>query len=212
MLAMLKKLVAAPPVSITPTPITAPKCVMIDDEYRQLSEKLGVTHLMAATATENKQALFIAALAEMGLRQYDPAVVKAYLNTKYTEAWGFRALRQKDYERDGHGYITRDSRSDNRLILRQSSNQSWDSDRAIFWAPAHNGFIIGGQDRELYSKPVPMPVLLTVQRIVEKFPEAKFYVSDKANVQIEPRDPFLLVVHLDQQYIIERWDEPSFRG
>jgi hypothetical protein len=62
-----------------------------------------------------------------------------------------------------------------------------------------------------YRQPVPLPVLLSVDKIVEKFPDLYFYVADK----VEPSDfvdPFLAVTGAGLEFIvIERWNEPSFR-
>lgn len=65
----------------------------------------------------------------------------------------------------------------------------------------------------VYDHPVPYPVLLTVDRLQERFgDEISFYVSD---YEAPIPDPFLLVVlsrgGADGQFIVERWDEPGFR-
>jgi hypothetical protein len=61
----------------------------------------------------------------------------------------------------------------------------------------------------IYNKPIPQEVLSTIARIVDRIPDAEFYVSD---VQ-EFKDPFLgvTVPGSDTLFVIERWDEPSFR-
>jgi hypothetical protein len=62
---------------------------------------------------------------------------------------------------------------------------------------------------EVYDKPIPREVLPTIARIVKRMPEAEFYVSDVEQFQ----DPFLAVTvpGSDTLFVIERWDEPSFR-
>lgn len=62
-----------------------------------------------------------------------------------------------------------------------------------------------------YNHEVPYPVLLTVKKLVDRFGErAKFFVSDYESAV---PDPFLLVVvDMKSCHIVERWDEPSFRG
>ncbi len=62
-----------------------------------------------------------------------------------------------------------------------------------------------------YAKPVPYPVLLTVKRITDVFGKAlSFFVSD---YEVVKPDPFLMVTAQGlPQYVIERWDEPKFRG
>lgn len=66
-----------------------------------------------------------------------------------------------------------------------------------------------------YAKPIPYPVLLTVDRIREKFgKKAGFTISDfiKVTKTTSPkvRDPFLMVTFGNRNYIVEHWDEPGF--
>jgi len=70
------------------------------------------------------------------------------------------------------------------------------------------GFPASG-DR-IYARPIPMPVLQTVADIAEKLPDARFYVSD---YEERKPDPFLAVKlsGMSKFFVIERWDEPSFR-
>ena len=69
----------------------------------------------------------------------------------------------------------------------------------------------GSLRRAQYEKPVPLPVLLTVDRLTTQLPgDLRFFVSDTAKYQ----DPFLAVMErasMQEFYIIERWDEPGFR-
>lgn len=62
----------------------------------------------------------------------------------------------------------------------------------------------------LYQQALRLPVLLTMERIAEKLPEAKFFVSEIEAVL----DPFLAVTveGAGKLYVIERWDEPGFRS
>lgn len=62
-----------------------------------------------------------------------------------------------------------------------------------------------------YTKPIPLPVLLTVKTVRDACPSAKFFVSDEMQAERIP-DPFLLVEIGGQQFVIERWDEPAFRA
>jgi hypothetical protein len=67
----------------------------------------------------------------------------------------------------------------------------------------------GTSGRTLYER-VPLPVLLTAQKVIDRFGDrAKLHVT---YVQ-EEEDPFL-GVSIDNCSLrfIERWDEPSFRG
>ena len=90
------------------------------------------------------------------------------------------------------------------------------------WRKGHNGSFIGNPwgermgsnkgDTKLYDKPVPYPVLVTVDRIKARFPATDFRISDEAIRQATVKDPFLMVIHEDRRYIVERWDEPGFVG
>lgn len=75
-----------------------------------------------------------------------------------------------------------------------------------------------------YDRPIPYPVLRTMARIRETYPEARFEISEITKVP-KP-DPFLRVgiqplqpgpyeprtrAYPDEWFIIERWDEPAFR-
>ncbi len=64
-----------------------------------------------------------------------------------------------------------------------------------------------------YNKRVPLPVLLTAEKIEDKLPgEVSFFVSD---IERYP-DPFLGVCLKSdpekRMFVVERWDEPGFRG
>jgi hypothetical protein len=69
--------------------------------------------------------------------------------------------------------------------------------------------IYGGGKSDIYRPPVPYPVLVTVGRIWERTHNCAFFV---AAPDIHP-DPFLGAMALEDSamYVIERWDEPSFR-
>ena len=124
---------------------------------------------------------FKSALSEWGLRRYEGAQVRAFLTYQYgRKDWCFRPLREAD---------------------RREHAQWWDEDLS-------RGAIQTGL--RVYAKPIPMPVLLTIDRIVERFPSAKFYVSDERRPS-DVSDPFLLILIDEEEYIIERWDEPNYR-
>lgn len=60
----------------------------------------------------------------------------------------------------------------------------------------------------IYYKLVPASALETVKMILQGFPDAKFFVSDIAELQ----DPFLAVNIPGQKLlIVDFWDEPGFR-
>lgn len=61
----------------------------------------------------------------------------------------------------------------------------------------------------LYKKPIPAPVLMTMAKIREAFPEVRFEVTDIE--ELPKGDPFLRAGQHGTWFIIERWDEPGFR-
>jgi hypothetical protein len=64
---------------------------------------------------------------------------------------------------------------------------------------------------EVYPHEVPYPVLLTVKKLTDKFGDRVcFHVSDYKSSR---PDPFLMAsIDTYSAFVIERWDEPSFRG
>lgn len=58
-----------------------------------------------------------------------------------------------------------------------------------------------------YAHPIPYPVLLTIEKIQDKFSAAEFAVSD---YEAPVPDPFLMVTYAGRSYVIEHWDEPGF--
>lgn len=60
------------------------------------------------------------------------------------------------------------------------------------------------------SQPIPLPVLMTMQKVLDKLPDVHFYVSCKKEPSND--DPFLCISGKNLGvFIIERWDEPSYR-
>lgn len=84
-----------------------------------------------------------------------------------------------------------------------------EQDRVSGAADSHNGAM--QPSTAPYAKPIPYPVLLTIKAVRDTFPTARFYVSDEMQAERIP-DPFLLVHIGGQSFVIERWDEPSFRA
>lgn len=70
--------------------------------------------------------------------------------------------------------------------------------------------IYGGTSwHRIYTDPVPLPVLLTAEQILSRCSSARFFVA------AIDKDPFLGVLLKSSHpefYIVERWNEPSFRG
>lgn len=180
-------------------------------DYIKLAKDLGFDAGVTQLTQKQKQDAFNAFLAEHGIRKYEYKTVRDYLDQQYgATPWGWRALRDQDNPKKSLAtpasrtmgvYIGTDG------IMRNNADLN-----CGVWQSKHNGNYIGGKDAALYNKPIPYPVLLTVKKIADAFPEATFWVSDEAKVVPVPvLDPFLGVRYADKFWIIERWDEPSFR-
>ena len=98
--------------------------------------------------------------------------------------------------------------------LASSRSETWRFLHEWRWRPVKDyssrHYRSGSQfDTRVYSKPIPPEILPTIARIVDRCPDAEFYVTD---VQ-ELKDPFLgvTVPGSDTLFVIERWDEPTFR-
>lgn len=90
------------------------------------------------------------------------------------------------------------------------------------WAPLRtadvrkltsNGAVDGTILPIAYREPVPMPVLETVDRVLEAFPDddLHFYVSARAEEYRAKGDPFLALSAAGLPFfVIEVWDEPGF--
>ena len=100
-------------------------------------------------------------------------------------------------------------------VVEEKRNHRWDS-LDWYWRPV-NAAAAGYRAHapkhvspDVYDKPIPLPVMLTIQRIKSRFPAAKFFVSDIREVS----DPFLAVTveGSDSFFVVERWDEPGFRS
>jgi hypothetical protein len=118
-------------------------------------------------------------LAEENIRVYDYDQVAIFLDTKLQEEWKWMPLRQIDAEEFPGG----------------NWGHTIANKRRVF-------------SNERYNRPVPLPVLLTVEKIVKRIPEVRFFVSGIKR----DADPFLCATtKLLHTYVIERWDEPDYR-
>lgn len=126
-------------------------------------------------------------LREQDIQVFDLAAVERYMDKKGT--WSWYPLRLSDRPKpDG-------------------------SDWALARHIAHDfPSLYGSQNNQLYNKPVPYPVLVTVKTIVDRFgDDVLFLVAAPAS---HP-DPFLAVLQRSnwtKMFVIERWNEPGFRG
>jgi len=130
---------------------------------------------------------FKAYVRDAGLRVYDRAEVQEYLHAKYGVP---------------PGNVT------THVVWGWRPLRAVDQ-RTVGIGQSANGVVQYGAP--LYAKPIPYPVLLTIKAVRDAAPSAHFYVSDDFNRERIP-DPFLLVEVGDEAFVIERWDEPSFRA
>lgn len=155
-----------------------------ETKYDSLARELGVAHRVVTRRRE-----LLTYLRDNEIEIYDLAKVEEYMDKK--GRWAWFPLRAVD--------------------CREPSYRSWDLDR-VTTTDYPSSF--GSSKAEVYSKPVPYPVLCTVKTISDAFPghELIFLV---AAIDTHP-DPFLGCRFRNDPdrtvIVIERWDEPSFRG
>lgn len=120
-------------------------------------------------------------LREENIHIFDTEAVYAYLDNKLGNDWEWRGLRTKDAQHLAGWHVKKSEKN-----------------REISFS------------REPYRGAVPLPVLLTVKKILQVLPEdVYFYVSAPKD---NDGDPFLCVTsRWLGTYIIERWNEPNFR-
>lgn len=177
-------------VSLMPGPAREPAQAMTCDEFAEYERVARAVGFAPRGLKSDELRRF---LSEIGIAIYPLPKVVAYLNTQYGEAkqsatWVWAPLRTADrftveIRNQMAGYNSRHSR--NGAVARELSP---------------------------YAKPVPLPVLLTVERILARFPDALFFVNDEYHAP-PIVDPFLAVWYGEDSdvVVIERWDEPAFR-
>jgi hypothetical protein len=159
------------------------------EDYTRIASKLGVSRTPTQDGFPLKAWLGAAGIAcygEVAVQHYLQRVLGRNSQTYNTlhQSWFWRSVREQDHERPRR------------------------------FAGAHVGPVIIIHSGATYAKPIPYPVLLTMERVHDQFSNATFYISDHytSDEKDALRDPFLLVVVDSERYVIERWDEPSFRG
>lgn len=168
---------------VEPTPILAPVPIKIPTA-EEWKEYVTLAGKLGISIGEIE-----AFFADSGITRYDYDVVKRYLDAKFGE----------EYRRDGLSCAT--------WCWRPLRTKDFDTFRSTLTMRTN-----GGLSGNVYDKPVPYEALLTVDKIVEKFPAAVFFVSDETNAN-DFRDPFLAVLFPAHSAltVVERWDEPGFR-
>ena len=167
-----------------------------DDTYNKLAKKLGIK-----PPPLSSDPLLRHVLSTLAIHVYDYSAVRNYLISK----------RPTD-----HFFVwvpAMTQASSRALLVKYGATPEG-------WVQRHRHGTISS--RIVYNKPLPYPVLLTMDSINT---EAKkvgftptFYVSDYAEKHEKPKahmrvDPFLAVGTSDSSalFVIERWDEPGFR-
>lgn len=86
------------------------------------------------------------------------------------------------------------------------------------WVPLRKQDIIvdrsfNDTNQRIYTKAIPFPVIQSIEKLTTAHPKLCFFVSDERQKSDE-KDPFLLVTmkNSSHYWVVERWDEPSFRG
>jgi hypothetical protein len=167
---------------------------------------------------------------EHGVPCYDRAQVKAYLDKQYggaTKQMAERVNPTRDRMRGLVGMAGMwDPASDLFMVTRTVGTWAW-RPLGHFGGPGQF-FAFDPSDRTppktsdqlldyrfaTYDKPVPIPVLLRAKDIRQTFPQSEFFISDEIKESDMPaiRDPFLGVRVAGEFWIVDKWDEPSFRG
>jgi len=181
---------AAGAIAKEPIPVAASPEIMGEElaEYEAIAKKIGFDN---PALIEARLRIFF---AENGICVYPYEKVFSYLDSKYgkpygwSRNWGWRPLRKQDVKRVFIGEV-----SGHYEGLYQK-----------------NGHVLN--QNENYVAAVPTPVLRTVEKIAEAFPDVHFFVSDQLGRGDRTRDPFLAVMVQNMQpLVVERWDEPAFR-
>ena len=190
-----KKAAVLVAVSKVPVPTKQPATVALDDklieEYRRVSEEIGFS---TPALLEARLAAFF---TDNHMDVYSYKKVVAFLDDQFG--------RPQFHSGGVFGYSHYKEKTWCWCPLR-----AIDAEKRL-WAhtpPEQNGEIITGV---FYQLPVPLPVLHTVKQVSAAFPEVAFFVSKKTE-DADKADPFLMVTAQGiSNFVIERWDEPSFR-
>jgi hypothetical protein len=173
-------------------PLASPIAEGVDEfavEYDKLAAELGVNCYMGATAQRQR---LLGVIRSLCIPVFPLDKVEAYLDSKGN--WGWFPLRDSD---------------------RASDKKTWIINRNDHKAP---GLRFGYVSNQRYDSPVPFPVLKTVKDINDGLPgsgENARAIFMVAALKKNP-DPFLGVRLLNdpdrRMIVVERWDEPGFRG
>lgn len=153
-------------------------------EYRRLAEKLNFRVGQTRLVTED----LLAFCAEAGIMTYDAEQVAGHMDQLARAAskpWVWVPMRKtknlRNYEFQHRHWV--DGRSSMRC-----------------------GDVVSGRT---YDKPIPLSVLYTAEKLVDKFPEIGLFVTD---YEVRKPDPFLAAAFPRSDFVIvEVWNEPTFK-
>ena len=175
---------AAPPAKPQPSMIN--ECETMEKEYLEVAKAIGLQDSPAIFAGQLKEFL----IQEVIPRYNGTAVAdymaelcrRASVKTGREITWEWKPLRPQD--------------------AVPFSSDTWTAHFGTYDVPIRT---------EQYTGAVPLPVLLTVKKLIDRFGDRVcFFVSDYR----DPKpDPFLMITGVKIPcFIIERWDEPGFRS
>ena len=181
---------------LNPKVQTAPNVDRPDTKYVALAKRLHVN-----VATVPSDMLLRKLLEEQSIAIYSLAAVSKYLISK-------RPV--------GHQFLWVPA------VGRQETPRTLRSKYPQYRSGMRRHGYIADSTQGQYNKPIPYPVLLTIEKVVNAAKkmgfQPTFYVSDYAVSERLPErsnrfDPFLAVGTSDSDalFVIERWDEPGFR-
>ena len=186
-------------------PVTSNSLELLElEDHRTIAQKLGV-----GVTTTDKALTLRKVLAELGMYSYDSKRVYDFMAKKGRQ----ESTQSSTYHLWWYPVRKFDAKAVSEcygLFNRSSSygelRNFWNFDnKRDAWV-----------EHSVYQKPIPLPVLMTMDSLVEKLgPEnLVFLVGDLSAPQPKDPDPFLSVTSpsFDCQFVIERWNEPSFRG
>lgn len=170
--------------------------------------KIAVLELEKPTATELKvspdspDAEYMRLASKLGIKS--PVILEAKLE---------RVLEEERIHVYNFDKVSAFLQNECQRLRKKSAEAKTFNSYQWYWKPLRE------QDRnkklskalnEIYLQKVPDVVLMTVEKIADRMPEAKFFVSEIK----EYEDPFLgvTVKKSSKIWVIERWNEPAFMG
>lgn len=181
-----------PPTQPTPVSLDAEFAQVELEEYRRVA-----TNLRLVSPALDKAEVF-AFLKEAGIPVYANGEVGPWMESKMAH-WGWKALRKEDEERRTQAVYPEEFKPRKKAYPGYS---------ATFTNGTHVTF-----GATQYNKPVPLTVLQTAEKIVERFPAAGLFVTDEVTERELWRelDPFLgICVGRTPLIVVAMWDEPGF--